>query len=124
VLGLTLDTGALIALERRKQRVMGLLRVAREDGLVVTVPAVVVAEWWRGRSDVREDILQAVEVEPMTVALAQQAGEALGAVRRATLADAIVMTSAALRGDVVLTADVDDLSRLQRRFPTVRVLQV
>lgn len=124
MLGLTLDTGALIALERRKRRVMGLLRVAREDGLAVTAPAVVIAEWWRGRSDVREEILDAVEVEPMTQALAQQAGEALGAVRGATSADAIVMTSAALRGDAVLTGDVDDLSRLQRRFPAVRVLRV
>lgn len=122
--GLTLDTGALIGVERRKQRVLGLLRIARRDGLTVTVPAVAVAEWWRGRSGVREALLQAVDVEPMTTELAKAAGEALAKVRGASLADAIVMASAARRGDVVLTSDFDDLDLLRRQFPAVRVLRV
>lgn len=122
--GLTLDTGALIAVERRKPRVLGLLQVARRDGLRVTVPVVAVAEWWRGRTDVRDALLQAVDVEPMTVSLAKAAGDALAEVRRATLADAVVMASAARRGDVVLTSDFDDLERLRQVFPAVRVLRV
>jgi hypothetical protein len=37
----------------------------------------------------------------------------------------VVMASAALRGGgVVYTADIDDLKRLQRHFPTVLVLHV
>jgi hypothetical protein len=52
-------------------------------------------------------------------------GEALGAVKGATLADAMVMASAALQsGGVVDTSDVSDLGRLQRRFPTVLSLAV
>jgi hypothetical protein len=87
------------------------------------VPAVVYAEWWRGKTDVREDILAAVVVEDMPPALCRAAGEALAAVRGATLVDAVVMASAALRGGgIVYTADVDDLTRLQRHFPTVLVL--
>jgi predicted nucleic acid-binding protein len=101
-----------------------LLEVARRDGLLVTVPAIAVAEWWRGRSDVRDELLSAVDVEPMTVELAKLAGEALAQVRSATLADAIVMASAAGRGDVVLTSDFADLDRLRQRFPAVRVLRV
>jgi predicted nucleic acid-binding protein len=124
VAGLTLDTGALIEVERRKRRVLGLLELARRDGLLVTVPAIAVAEWWRGRSDVREQLLLAVDVEPMTAELAKLAGEALAQVRGATLADAIVMASAARRSDVVLTSDFDDLERLRQRFPAVRVLRV
>jgi hypothetical protein len=38
--------------------------------------------------------------------------------------DALVMASAARRGDVVYTADMDDLRRFQPFFPGVRVLAV
>jgi len=38
--------------------------------------------------------------------------------------DAIVMASAAQRGDVVYSSDCDDLVRLQRYFPVVRVLAI
>jgi predicted nucleic acid-binding protein len=121
----TFDTGMLIALERRKVRATQAFRAIIRRGLLPIVPAVVYVEWWRGRSDVREDILAAVVVEEMPPVLCRAAGEALGAVRGASLADAVVMASAALRGGgVVYTADVDDLVRLQRHFPTVTVLPV
>lgn len=97
-------------------------KLAVEKGLVVTVPTPVVAEWWRGRTDVRETILRGVRVEPLDADLAKLAGDALAAVAGATPIDAIVMASAARRGDIVYTADVADLSRLQTFFPTVRVL--
>ena len=94
-------------------------------GFLPVVPAVVYAEWWRGRSDIREEIVAAVVVEDMPPALCRAAGEALGAVRGSTLADAVVMASAALRGgDVVYFADVDDLNRLRHHFSTVLVLPV
>ncbi len=121
----TFDTGMLIALERRKPRATEALRAIVRGGLLPIVPAVVYAEWWRGRTDVREDILAMVVVEDMLPALCRAAGEALGAVRGASLADAVVMASAALRGGgVVYTSDVDDLRRLQRHFPSVLVLAV
>lgn len=53
----TFDRGMLIALERRKPRATEALRAIIRRGLLPVVPAVVVAEWWRGRSDVREEIL-------------------------------------------------------------------
>lgn len=89
----------------------------------MTVPAPVVVEWWRRRSDVVDDILAAVDVEPLDAQLACIAGEALAAVPRATAIDAAVMASAARRGDLVYTADYDDLDRLRAFFPTVRVLR-
>jgi len=89
------------------------------------VPAVVYVEWPRGPSSIREEILAAVVVEDMPPSLCRAAGEALGAVKGSTLADAVVMASAALRGGgIVYTSDVDDLKRLQRHFPTVLVLPV
>jgi predicted nucleic acid-binding protein len=121
----TFDTGMLIALERRKGRATQAFRAIIRRGILPIVPAVVYVEWWRGRSDVREEILAAVVVEDMPAGLCRAAGEALGAVRGSSLADAVVMASAALRGGgVVYTADVDDLVRLQRHFPTVTVLPV
>ena len=123
-LGLTFDTGALIALERRHQRVARVYRAAVAGGVPITVPAVVVAEWWRGRSEAREVILRGVRVEPTTADLAQLAGEALAAVSSAATVDALVMASAARRGDIVYTSDVGDLQRLQTYFPAVTLLAV
>jgi predicted nucleic acid-binding protein len=121
----TFDTGMLIALERRRPRANEALRAIVRRGLLPVVPAVVFAEWWRGRSDVREEILAMVVVEDMAPSLCRATGEALGAVRGSSLPDAVVMASAALRGGgVVYTGDEGDLRRLQRHFPTVRVLPV
>ena len=122
--GLTFDTGALIALERRTQRIWNVYRTAMHDRIPVTVPVAVVIEWWRGRTDDRERILGGVRVEPLHLALARAAGEALASVKSASAVDAVVMASAALRGDIVYTSDVGDLEKLRRYFPTVRVLAV
>ncbi len=119
----TFDTGMLIALERRKRSAWEAFRAIVRRGFLPVVPAVVCVEWWRGRSDAREEILDAVIVEDMPSPLWRAAGEALGAVSGASLADAVVMASAALRGGgVVYTSDLVDLRRLQRHFPTVLVL--
>jgi predicted nucleic acid-binding protein len=122
--GITFDTGALIALERRGQRARHVLERATEQKVRITVPAAVITEWWRGRSHMRERILAAVRVEPLSDGLAKIAGVALSAVRGATAIDAIVMASAAQRGDVVYTADVSDLEKLAAHFRTVRVLGI
>jgi predicted nucleic acid-binding protein len=121
----TFDTGMLIALERRKKRATEAFRAIIRRGFLPVVPAVAYVEWWRGRTDIREEILAAVILEDMPPALCRAAGEALAAVKGATLADAVLMASAALRGGgVVYTSDVADLTRLSHHFPTVLVLPV
>lgn len=121
----TFDTGMLIALERRKPRAREAFRAIIRRGHVPVVPAVVLAEWWRARSDVREELLRAVHLEDMPSILCRAAGEALAAVRGATLVDAVVMASASLRGDgIVYTSDVDDLTRLARHFSNVAVVGI
>jgi predicted nucleic acid-binding protein len=120
--GITLDTGALVAIERRKQRGMRLIELARRRLAILSVPVPVITEWWRGRTDVRERILDAVNVEPLSLAVAKSAGEALAGMARSTTLDAIVMAFAASRGDVVFTGDRGDLERLRAFFPAVRVL--
>jgi hypothetical protein len=56
--------------------------------------------------------------------MARLAGEALAKVKNATAIDAFVMASAALRGDVVYTTDIEDLERLRAFFPGVRLLSI
>jgi hypothetical protein len=122
--GLTLDSGALIGLERRHHRIRRVFATAVRDNVRVTVRAAALVQWWRGRTDLAEDILAAVDLEPVDEALAKAAGEALALIPTATAVDAVVMACAARRGDVVYTSDFDDLTRLQRYFPAVRVLAV
>ena len=119
--GITLDTGALVAIERRRQRGSHLLELAKQRLAVLSAPVPVVTEWWRGRTDARERILDVVNIEPLSLAVAKLAGEALAKVPKSSAVDAIVMAFAASRGDVVFTGDKDDLERLRAFFPTVRV---
>ena len=127
----TLDTGALVAMERRKERGMMLLRAAREQRAALFAITPVVAEWWRGRTDdVRDRIKRAVTLVPFPVAAAEAAGVALGAVRgkkgRAQMSvDVMVMAFAATwGGGLVYTSDVGDLEQIGVFFPGVRVLAV
>jgi predicted nucleic acid-binding protein len=110
----------LIALERRKQRAWHVYRRINERSAPITVPAPVLGEWWRGRTDLRDAIRLSVRVEPLTEAIARLAGEALASVKRATTIDAFLMASAALRGDVVYSSDLEDLEKLRAFFPGVR----
>jgi hypothetical protein len=65
-----------------------------------------------------------VRIEEANVAVAKSAGEAIARVPGATAVDAIVMASAASRGDIVYTSDPGDMDRLRAVFPGVRVLTV
>lgn len=122
--GLTLDTGALVALERGDRRALSLVTMARRDRAVV-VPAAVVVEWWRGQRGPAARLLEGFRIEHLEMRLARLAGEALARVRKGpSPVDAVVMASAASRGDGVLTSDLDDLERLRAVFPMVRLLRV
>jgi predicted nucleic acid-binding protein len=122
---ITFDTGALIALERRGARMLRIVDAAAQSNARITVPTVVLAEWWRGRPGARmARLLDGVEIGPLDTRIAKLSGEALSAVRGATPIDAIVMASAAQRGDTVFTSDVDDLARIGQYFRSVRVLHV
>jgi predicted nucleic acid-binding protein len=110
--GATLDTGFLIALERGEERAGKLLTAMGEGRRMITVPVVVLAEWWRGSPEQRR-LRHAFTVEAMDAPLAETAGIALANVPDATTNDAIVMASAARRDDVVFTSDFED--RIVRR---------
>lgn len=135
-MGVTLDTGALIALEaiatgpsgNRTAYKLATLLARKSSGkstvpLVATTPAVVVGEWWREQRGPAAKLLDAnrIRVEDVTRTMAERAGAVLASIKSANrsereqllLVDAIVVVTAASRGDVIYTSDVDDLERLR-----------
>ena len=118
------DTGALIAIERRKVRATRFLDLVARGAARARVPLPVVAKWWRGRTDAREAILGAVEVVA-SVEIAKAAGIALAArknVDATVTIDAIVIATAAVRDATVVTSDPGDFARLAPYFPGVAVI--
>jgi predicted nucleic acid-binding protein len=116
--GITFDTAVLVALERRHAGALALLRACWLSRATITIPAAVVAEWWRGT---HRALLESGQVEALTPRLAEQAGELLASTGRSNAVDAIVVASAALRGDMVVTGDDHDLRALAEFAPGVTV---
>jgi predicted nucleic acid-binding protein len=118
------DTGALISAERGKERASRFFRLVHIGRAHVVIPLPVVAEWWRGRSVVREQILAASRIIG-SIEIMKAAGVALAHTKdvdaRLTV-DAIVMATAAHLDAIVVTGDADDFDRLSRHFSGVAVL--
>ncbi len=114
--GVTLDAGALIALDRGEKRMIALLERALERDITFRVPAGVVGQVWRdGRVQVtlarflRSD---EVEVVPLDELFARACGELCGAAGTSDIVDASVVIVARERRDTIVTSDPDDLRRL------------
>jgi hypothetical protein len=125
--GLTFDTGALIGIERARHSMRKVYDTAVTHGVPITVPAVVVAEWWRAglREKDRARILRSVVVEPLSEPLARLAGVALTLVSSAQTIDALVMASASRRvGEIVYSSDVRDLELLRASVPEFRRVRI
>jgi predicted nucleic acid-binding protein len=126
-----LDTGALIGLDKQRpgERLRVLVATAAAAERRLHIPAVVVAEWWRGDNLAHHRNAKMFKVEPVTEVIARSAGEALKTIskdRRVSALltiDAIVMATAASLGAVVYTSDFDDLDRFTRFFDA-RVLTI
>jgi predicted nucleic acid-binding protein len=114
VAGLTLDAGALIAYERGAPRIREILAVAFDRGLVPTVPAIAIAEVWRGDAkDARvARLLKACAVEPLDERSARAAGRARRETVGATTVDACIATGVRARGDALATSNPHDMRTL------------
>lgn len=112
--GLTLDAGALIAYERGEERIREILAVAYARGLVPTIPAIALAEVWRGDpQDARvARLLKACSIETVDERLARAAGRLRRATPRAGTIDACIAVGVNKRGDAVATSDADDMRKL------------
>ncbi len=123
--GLTLDTGAVIAFERRERRMMALLKAAAQDVKTITIPTVVIAEAYRGDNKRRlAELFEVSIVEHLDEQLARTAGEAQANVKGATTIDAIVAASAARRADHIVTSDAADMLKLRDYFPALRIARL
>ena len=72
--GVTLDTGALLALERNRRDMVKLVAGARELHRRPLVPANVLAEWWRGRTDRRAYVRNLLVIQDVNEEIAKLAG--------------------------------------------------
>lgn len=122
---LTLDAGALIALDRGQARVIALLDRAVRAGARFHVPAGALAQAWRdGARQARLARFLAndsVETVPLDDALARAAGELCGALGTPDVIDASVVLCARSRGGVAVTSDASDLRVLD---PSLVVFEV
>jgi hypothetical protein len=115
--GVTYDAGVLIAAERGDDEVWKLHGKVLDRGERPTVPAVVLAQAWRRGNQARlVQLLKTCVLEAVDEGRARAAGIACGRARTSDVVDAIVVVSAASRGDVVVTSDPDDIHHLAVAF--------
>ncbi|HEV7937938.1 MAG TPA: PIN domain-containing protein [Solirubrobacteraceae bacterium] len=117
MLGFTLDTGALIALERKDERMKALLaRVLAHPEAMIHIPAGVVAQAFRDGSKQVRLVRLLKEAQARVVALDEDTARAVGILLglRGTndVVDASVVMCARRYDQPVVTADPDDLRRL------------
>ena len=123
--GLTLDSGALIAAERRNRRVWAFLNRAHQLDARVTVPSVVLAQAWRGNDPLIARLLKGCEIEVFGEARAKAVGNLLAKSGTSDIVDATVVLGAAKRGDTVVTSDPTDLLALAEATHTrLEILRV
>jgi predicted nucleic acid-binding protein len=119
-MGWTLDAGALIAADRGDRRFWEFWDLPSEAGELPSVPAVVLAEVWRGARNANlARALRGCEIELVDAELAKAAGILCGLTNTDDPVDAIVVASAARSGDDIVTTDPDDLRALAAGAPGV-----
>jgi predicted nucleic acid-binding protein len=125
VSGISLDAGALIAIERGNDEVRALLREAVDRGMEVHVVPEVVAQVWRGgaRQARLGSVLSArgVDTPAYDVHAAREVGRLCGATGHHDVVDAHVVWHARSRGHLVVTSDPDDLLALDPTLPLMTV---
>jgi predicted nucleic acid-binding protein len=123
--GVVLDTGALIALDRGARELAVLIVEARRANDTLTVPAGCVAQAWRRPAHQARLAgflrLPNVDVVALDDAEARRVGLLLAQTRTKDVVDAHVAICAHRLGQVVLTSDPDDISRLAPSVITSRV---
>ena len=131
-----LDAEAMSALagqpSRRKDEVRAALQIAHRLGRDVIVPAVVLAELYRGRH--QNQLIDAclsretgLAIQVTDRAMARLVGAVLAAAKADStlLADAHVIATAVDRGGgIALTGDTKDLERLAAAFRSVNVVSL
>ena len=123
--GMTMDAGALIAVDRNERRVLVLLARARETGSRVTIPASALAQAVR-RPERQARLARLLrqpttDVVPLDRVDATDVGRQLAASGTSDVVDAHVVICARRARQQAVTSDPDDLRALD---PTLRVVTI
>lgn len=111
-MGLTYDSGALVAADRGERAMWARHITLLARGETPTVPAPVVAQGWRGdgpRQARLSRLLRGCDVEAMGDERARATGKLAARAGVADVVDAFVVEGALRRADTVVTSDPDDI---------------
>jgi len=112
-MGLTYDTGALIAAEANRRDLWALHACALRRGRQPVVAAGVLGQAWRGGPQAAlSRLLKGCRIETLNEARARAAGAACARAGTKDVIDASVVLGALARADVVVTSDVEDIERI------------
>lgn len=122
--GVTLDAGALIALESGSKRMAVLVEEALVCRTELAIPAGVLAQAWRGGSRQARiaGLLRAsnTSVVALDAKMALRVGARCAAVGMADIVDVSVAICARDRGHPVITSDPDDIAAIDSGLMLVR----
>ncbi|HET9899365.1 MAG TPA: twitching motility protein PilT [Streptosporangiaceae bacterium] len=110
-MGITYDTGALIAADRGERRMWARHRALLIRREVPVVPAAVLAQGWRGtpRQANLARLLAGCDIESLDKIRAKATGAIAARARTSDIVDAAVVEGALRRHDLIITSDPDDL---------------
>lgn len=110
-MGVTYDTGALIAADRGERRMWARHRALLVRRQVPTVPAPVLAQGWRGtpRQANLARLLAGCDIEALDDTRAKAAGTVAASARVSDIVDASVVEGALRRHDVIISSNPGDL---------------
>ena len=113
-MGVTYDTGALIAADRGERRMWARHRALLTRREVPTVPAPVVAQSWRGsaRQAQLARLLTGCDIEALDDGRARAVGTLAARAATTDIVHAAVVEGALRRRDLVVSSDADDLQAI------------
>ncbi|MGH3832501.1 MAG: hypothetical protein ACRDRS_19010 [Pseudonocardiaceae bacterium] len=113
------DTGALVAAERRQPLIWRLHDRANATGIVPVVPAVVLAQAWRGGPQPNlSRLLRGCRIVPDDEIAGRAAGHACAVAGTSDVVDALVVVFATQLGAPVVTSDPEHLAHLASSLGT------
>jgi len=113
MIGIVLDAGALIALERDDRSIWAALKLAVAQGSEVIVPSTALAQVWRG-TGAQAQLTKALQFCIIATfdPVARNVGELCGRSKTNDICDAHVALIASRHGEFLYTSDVPDMRRL------------
>jgi hypothetical protein len=124
--GLTLDTGALLALDHPSKALTMQARLdeAQRRGGTICIPAEVVAQAWRSPRQARlARLLKSsdIDIAVMTLTVAQAVGLMCADANDGDVVDVHVVLCARQRQHAVVTSDPNDIARVDPAVPRILV---